>query len=249
MSMYDAYMQPGNRGIEIISHRGGALRDDVLPMKAFARAIDDGADRLECDVRRSSDGMLYIRHDPRVGKKLASLKYSGIVAELGAEQVPRLEDLFHLAKGRVRLILHLKERGIARAALELARQYVELSDTLVISFRAIDLVEAKMAFQTVTTGLIVGRRVRSGVRAYASEFFPRLRARRAGVDMLVCKERLMGRLTRPLMLRPGLPIIVWSVNTEAGLRRYLDDPVVVGILTDDVALGLKMRAEVVRRPR
>ena len=47
----------------VVSHRGlsGAGAENTLP--AFARAVAGGADAVEADVRRTSDGVLFLTHD------------------------------------------------------------------------------------------------------------------------------------------------------------------------------------------
>ena len=52
----------------VFAHRGSshALPEHTLP--AYLRAIDEGADGLECDVRLTSDGQLVCLHDRRLGR-------------------------------------------------------------------------------------------------------------------------------------------------------------------------------------
>ncbi len=47
----------------IVAHRGSSLRHRENTMAAFTGAEEEGADGLEFDVRRSSDGHLVIHHD------------------------------------------------------------------------------------------------------------------------------------------------------------------------------------------
>ena len=53
----------------VIAHRGG--RAEALPehtLEAYRRAIEDGADGLECDVRLTRDGHLVCIHDRRLDR-------------------------------------------------------------------------------------------------------------------------------------------------------------------------------------
>ena len=52
----------------VFAHRGSshALPEHTLP--AYLRAIDEGADGLECDVRLTNDGHLVCLHDRRLGR-------------------------------------------------------------------------------------------------------------------------------------------------------------------------------------
>jgi glycerophosphoryl diester phosphodiesterase len=51
---------------QVVAHRGAsdALAEHTLP--AYRRALDEGADALECDVRLTADGQLVCVHDRRV---------------------------------------------------------------------------------------------------------------------------------------------------------------------------------------
>lgn len=52
----------------VVAHRGAsaALPEHTLP--AYLRALDDGADGLECDVRLTRDGQLVCLHDRRLDR-------------------------------------------------------------------------------------------------------------------------------------------------------------------------------------
>src|SRR5437899_6961446 len=52
----------------VFAHRGSshALPEHTLP--AYLRAIQEGADGLECDVRLTNDGHLVCLHDRRLGR-------------------------------------------------------------------------------------------------------------------------------------------------------------------------------------
>src|SRR5438045_412387 len=52
----------------VFAHRGssGALPEHTLG--AYLRAIDEGADGLECDIRLTNDGHLVCLHDRRLGR-------------------------------------------------------------------------------------------------------------------------------------------------------------------------------------
>ncbi|MFI2607862.1 glycerophosphodiester phosphodiesterase [Kitasatospora sp. NPDC018619] len=54
--------------VQVIAHRGSS---HVLPehtLAAYRRALDEGADALECDVRVTADGALVCVHDRRIGR-------------------------------------------------------------------------------------------------------------------------------------------------------------------------------------
>ena len=53
--------------VQILAHRGASRAERENTVAAFRRAREMGADAVELDVRRSSDGILVVHHDPFIG--------------------------------------------------------------------------------------------------------------------------------------------------------------------------------------
>ena len=49
--------------VKIIAHRGSSGEAPENTMYAFRKAVEDGADAIETDVRKTKDGVLIIMHD------------------------------------------------------------------------------------------------------------------------------------------------------------------------------------------
>ncbi len=131
----------------VFAHRGGA---DALPehtLAAYLRALDEGADGVECDVRLTRDGHLVCVHDRRLnrtsngtglvsGKTLAQLEaldfaswHPAAAAEEWLEDHVRLLTLDRLLSAlrahgrRVRLLIETKHPS--RYGAEVERRLVE----------------------------------------------------------------------------------------------------------------------------
>src|SRR6202162_5005148 len=64
----------------VIAHRGASREAPQDTPAAFEDAVTMGADAVELDVRRTSDGVLVVHHNAsRRGVPLAMLTYSGLV--------------------------------------------------------------------------------------------------------------------------------------------------------------------------
>ena len=61
-------MPTANRTPRIIAHRGSSEHLPEQTLKAYVRAIAEGADALECDVRLTADSHLVCVHDRRVDR-------------------------------------------------------------------------------------------------------------------------------------------------------------------------------------
>ncbi|MFF9676545.1 glycerophosphodiester phosphodiesterase [Streptomyces eurythermus] len=56
------------RSIQVVAHRGASEDAPEHTLAAYRKAIEDGADALECDVRLTADGHLVCVHDRRVNR-------------------------------------------------------------------------------------------------------------------------------------------------------------------------------------
>jgi glycerophosphoryl diester phosphodiesterase len=54
--------------VQVVAHRGSSDDAPEHTLHAYKRAIDDGADALECDVRLTKDGHLVCVHDRRIDR-------------------------------------------------------------------------------------------------------------------------------------------------------------------------------------
>lgn len=61
-------MPTPREAIKVIAHRGASADVPEHTLAAYRKAIEDGADGLECDVRLTSDGHLVCVHDRRVNR-------------------------------------------------------------------------------------------------------------------------------------------------------------------------------------
>ncbi|MEV4443242.1 glycerophosphodiester phosphodiesterase [Streptomyces sp. NPDC049577] len=59
---------PGRRPPAVVAHRGASEDAPEHTLSAYRKAIEDGADALECDVRLTADGHLVCVHDRRVNR-------------------------------------------------------------------------------------------------------------------------------------------------------------------------------------
>ncbi|MEL5957606.1 glycerophosphodiester phosphodiesterase [Streptomyces sp. CLV115] len=66
--MTHARQQPTDRPIQVVAHRGASDDAPEHTLAAYRKAIEDGADALECDVRLTADGHLVCVHDRRVNR-------------------------------------------------------------------------------------------------------------------------------------------------------------------------------------
>ena len=108
---------------KLVGHRGAL---DVAPentLASFQRALDDGVDVIEMDIRLSADGHIVVMHDGTVDR---TTNGTGVVSEMSlgelkrldagswfdaryaGERIPTLAEVLSWAQGKVGLLLELK---------------------------------------------------------------------------------------------------------------------------------------------
>jgi glycerophosphoryl diester phosphodiesterase len=234
----------------VIAHRGASAAAPENTLEAFQRAIDLGADMIELDVRRTRDGRLVTFHDRAVGgAPVDTLTLAEMSARLGRTPA-LLDEVVALVRGRIRLNLELKEAGYVESALEAAAP-LGAENVLVTSFIDTVVTEAKRLQPALETGLLMGidRPPQQRIRTRLSELLPVQRAQACGADLIALHFSLarLGALSRAAAA--GYPAIVWTVNDARGLREFLRDRRVAGVITDDPERALRERARIRNRAR
>jgi glycerophosphoryl diester phosphodiesterase len=191
---------------KIVAHRGASQEAPENTLAAFARAIEIGADMLEFDVRRASDGRLVISHD-RVRK---------------TARPATLEDTLRLAQGRIQLDVELKETGCERDALRLLLQYFPIGDFCITSFLPAALREMRAIHPGVRIGFIFAT-WGSGIRAtcldpdidfLAAHYRLAARAEQIGKPLFIWTVDDVRR-TRRLFARPLVEAIITNNPRQA----------------------------------
>lgn len=228
----------------IVAHRGAsALVAFENTIEAFEKAIEIGADAMEFDVRRCADGTLVSFHDDSVdGSKIASLSFDQLELIAGRRgfAVPKVEEIFRLARGRIFLDIELKEAGYEAELVELARSLLEPGSFVMKSFLDAAVREIKRLDSSLTTGLLLGvEKPRFGPLGRLSELFPGRRLRRARADFVAPHYLLLrlGFLAR--MRRRRTPVFVWTVNDPDLMRRLIAEGA-HAVITDRPDLGLEV---------
>jgi len=73
---------------DVVAHRGASAEVAEHTLAAYRRALDDGADGLECDVRLTRDGVLVCVHDRRVNR---TSNGRGVVSTLELAELAELD--------------------------------------------------------------------------------------------------------------------------------------------------------------
>ncbi|MFI5936190.1 glycerophosphodiester phosphodiesterase [Actinoplanes sp. NPDC051494] len=243
----------------VFAHRGGA---DALPehtLAAYLRALADGADGVECDVRLTRDGHLVCVHDRRLdrtsngtglvsAKTLAELEgldfgswhAAAAAAELTAEHtrlltLDRLLSALRDSGRAVRLLIETKHPS--RYGSEVERRLVEM----LRKFGLAEPVPGDPVQVTVMSfAALALRRIRALAPGLPTVYLLEIPPPGVGRGRLPFGARIAGPgiglvRSRPTLVRnfqaAGLQTYVWTVNNEPDLDLVLEQGV-DGIISD-----------------
>lgn len=112
---------------EIIAHRGASREEPENTLAAFRRALQLGADGIELDVHRSSDGTLFVHHDPvpahapaadLAGRPISTLTAGELSAfRVRGEPIPTLAEVLDAVGAELTVYCELKGAGTAEPAV------------------------------------------------------------------------------------------------------------------------------------
>ncbi len=253
----------------VSAHRCGAGEDrhleNTLPALEAALALE--VDFVEFDVQRCADGTFVLFHDDEVevdGRRTPLVDLLPSQLEAVAGPVLGYEEVLAALAGRCRAHIDLKFTSPSAAYVDAAtthevraaRRAVEVlgADNLVVTTLEDASVRAVRdwaddAGLDLLVGLSLGRSVRGlpvvrQVRTRWSELRPHLRLSGSRANLVVAKHTLARLGVAAYARRRGLPLLVWTVDTERSLRYWMR-PGRAWLVTSNrpgVALDVRARA-------
>lgn len=202
----------------VCAHRGASAYHPDNSLVGFEAAIAMGADMVETDVRRATDGRLVLAHDP-------------LPPGDDGRGLPGLADLVALAAGRIALDVELKEAGCEEDALAL------------LAPRPAGLVVTSFIPEVVARLRALDPSLRLGLLVEDEDGHDALRRPdRCGADFLAPWLPLVTPEMTAHAAQARRPLAVWTVNDPAEIGRLLDDDGVAVVITDVPDVAVRLRA-------
>jgi len=207
----------------VISHAacGGHAPENTLA--GIRKAIELGSDAIEIDVQATADGVPVLMHDPTVDR---TTNGTGVVAQMTLEQIraldaggeppPTLAEVLDLTRGKVLLVMEIKQTGIEEQVARVVHATDSLDDVMAWSFFRPALEGMRAAEPRIPCGLLIspealpqwpkarGLAVKLGAQA-VSVFY-------AGANEQVARD----------CQRSGLALYTWTVDSSREIIRLID---------------------------
>ena len=233
----------------VTGHRGNCEAMPENTLASFESAIALGVDFLETDVRESADGVLFLCHDATTGRTCGT---DLAIADTEAAELrklnaahgfapglklpfPTLDELLALAKKHPQIRVSLQPKCPAIGAICETVKKAGMSGRIAFNDGNFDWIsEAKKRISEAvifydTYGV---EQLESGIE----------KAKAAGFYGIVAHCDSLNRERVAAIAAAGLEPGVWTVNDEAGMRKFFDMGV-FRIYTDRPALALRIKGE------
>jgi glycerophosphoryl diester phosphodiesterase len=231
----------------ISAHRGGRESAPPGTYDAYRGALAAGADYLEFDVRRTADGELVAFHASGLGRgrPVGSLSYADL-CRLAGYEVPTTGGVLRLLAGRAAAHIDLKDRACLAAVVLETLSVLEPERIIVTTGDAAAISELRDRFPAVPAGLTIGGDHAQTLRYTGERARRRARSRvdavvRVGADWAVVHERLARAGVLAECRRRGLATMLWTVNDDTALARWLSCPDVDVLVTDRPSRAAELR--------
>ena len=253
----------------IIAHRGASALAPENTLAAFRKAIEDGAEGIEFDVRLSKDGTVVVFHDSdfkRIAgrdEKIIDLSFEELQKiDIGSwfnrvfprleneqfsnETIPTLQDVLNLLKdfrGLIYIELKCKEREVESLAEAVCRAISAshlLPNIIVKSFRLQVIPEIRRLCPDVTTAALFAPKIMTMLR---KEKHLLKIAQEFRADQISLHYTLVSRKFMKNAERKNLPVTVWTVDNPRFVKRAIDLGI-KAVITNDPAILLEKKREI-----
>jgi glycerophosphoryl diester phosphodiesterase len=203
----------------IISHAacGGHAPENTLA--GIRKAIELGAEAVEIDVQASADGVPILMHDLTVDRttngsgEVAALSLPELRAlDAGGEPVPTLAEVLDLTKGKVLLIMEIKQPGIEQHIAHIIHDKQALDDVMAWSFYPAALEGMRAAEPQIPCALLV-----AGESMAIWEKMRSLAVKLGVQGVSVFAPAIDERIAEDC--RRGLALYSWTPDSEAEIER------------------------------
>ena len=217
---------------EIIAHRGASRERPENTLAAFRRAVELGADAIELDLHRTSDGVIVVHHDADVGSGRAirelTLATVGAV-RVGGEPIPTLAQVFEAVGASLGVYCELKGLDTAPAALDVIQAFATLP-----AGAAVHAFDHRLIAEAARLAPSVPR----GVLEVSYPVDPLGAARDVDARDLWRQWEFVDEALVRAAHADGRRVVAWTVNDAAAMSR-LSMWGVDALCTDDVPLALR----------
>lgn len=212
------------REILVTAHRGASgLVKHENTIEAFEKAMEYPCFSIECDVRKTKDGIIIINHNPDIeGLLIKDYTYEELCAktkENGYVQ-PTLEEALECVKGKMLIDIEIKEEGYEEELVNIILKHLTPEQFWIRSFYDDAIKKVKEVNNNITTVLLIGKS-KLTKKERLSEIFPRKRIKYTKCDHISPYHKLLIWGFSWRMHLRKVKVLVWTLNNEEIMKKAI----------------------------
>lgn len=241
------------RKVQIQAHRGASDYAPENTVPAFRKAVEFGANGIECDIHWTADKQFVVCHDAKIDrtsdgtgeiekmtlKEIQSHDFGKKFGEsFAGTTAPTLREMLDVVKDMNPVNIEIKsfrKDGQNDEALEafyaILSEYGIIGNTIVSSFDAKSLKRLKELHPDVYTCFLYDKKLN------AAEF-----AQKIGCSAIHPHFKYLRKSTVESAHRRGMKVNCWTPNTEKEIRKMIEIGC-DGIITNDPVLAISIAEE------
>ncbi len=224
------------------AHRGFTKSAPENSLAAFKNAMELGVDGIELDIRTCKSGEIVVFHDSYLSRmtsgkgfiknrRLSELKRQRLLFQKQEtrEQIPTLEEVIGLTKGKMFLNIEIKTNGLPGSNIEeklvdlLYRCGVE-REVIISSFNPLVVRRMKKIDATLLTGYLIDKKIKiKNTEIFLSKLTG---AKAIHLEKSLAREALLKK-----MHEFGFYSMIWTVNEKSDMQSLINLNV-NGIISD-----------------
>ncbi len=226
--------------VKIIAHRAGGTMASENSLEGIEKAIEHGCYGSEIDVQRTKDGYYIINHDNDFARltgvekapmdmtmdEIRELKIQDTTGNGQELPVVTFEEMLDAAKGRIKLFVELKgataDQQMVDDVVRIIREHDCIEDTVLISLDYDVINYAEENYPEFETGTLFF----ASLGDYA----------KLNCDLVILEEEIATLENIIFIHNAGKQAIVWTVNTNEGMYKFLDS-IIDAVITDEILLS------------
>lgn len=204
-----------------IAHRGDPVKCPENTLSAFQAAVDQGYTYIELDVLLSKDGVPVVIHDHSVDHMTdhRGLVKDYTLAELkrmkvrDVETIPTLEETMKLLRGKINVMVELKQAGdlypgLEQKVLDVLKQTDTFEQSIIISFDLYSIERVRRLSPDIRLGITT-----SNTLPFVFPWMKEYRCETLGVPTKMLTDEYANT-----MIEHGIEVCPWMVDSIADME-------------------------------
>jgi len=211
----------------ISGHRGNPYSGPENSISSVKQALSIGVDAVEIDVHTTKDKRIVVIHDDKVDRttdgkgyvknftlkqlKKLKLRIPGSKRNFSSENIPTLQEIINVVKGKVKLIIEVKENNLENQLIKIIEKNKITNSTLIISFYHKIIKKIKK----------IDKRIKTGILFVGNPIDVDKLAKSANADSIAANYLFVDKEMVKKAHKNKLKVFVWNIDTTGDLKRML----------------------------